>query len=249
MQAEGTFGILHLVYLVLSIVAFVLAFYFTRNAKKSEKVKTRVARVSGAILLFFILANRICVTYYDVEVNSRAGYTWLNLIPNTFCGLASLTLSLTLLLGKKDSVVLHCIAYLGILGGFVTMIYPDFLDSQDFFDIRSLTGLLHHTMMVWCVIEAIRNGWMAPTLRRFFCYPLGMCIVMTFGVFEMDCFDFKKAMQIGEPLLKSEPVLTSWYIVGLISVVLLFVFLVAYESKTRKVSVKSVLKSAFFGKS
>lgn len=230
---DGVYGIGHIVYLAVVAAAFVTGIYFLRKYRKNEKFCTVLLKVSAAALLAAITVNRISVTTYNVLVKKN-GDSWWTLLPHTFCALASLVLSLTVLFGKKDCCVLHCIAYLGFLGGTITMFYPDFLESQTFFDIRSITGLLHHTIMVWVVVVCVATGHLRPSLRKWYYYPLGLSVIMSIGLFEKECLGFETAMQIGEPLLKSAPVLTAWYTVGALSVALLLLFLYVYEKIRKK---------------
>ena len=221
---QGVYGIGHIVYLIISILLMVLGIIIIKLVKK-EDIYFRIIKISGIILLILILINRISVTYYDVVISKREGYSWLNIIPNTFCGLSSLILSLAIIFGKKDNVVLHFISYLGIIGGIITMFYPDFLESQNFFDLRSVSGLLHHTIMVWLVIICMLTKYIVPTMKKWSIFPIGLSMVMTFGLFEKDCLHFTKAMQIGEPLLKSAPIFTSWYVIGILILILHFLYL------------------------
>ena len=52
------------------------------------------------------------------------------------------------------------------IGGVITMFYPDFLESQTFFDLRSLSGLLHHTVMVWIVIICMLTKYIVPNNEK-----------------------------------------------------------------------------------
>ncbi len=233
-QYNGVYGISHIIYMVLCILLFLVSLICIKKYVKEEKTINKIIKTTALVLLIMIILNRISVTYYDVVVNKRDGYTWLNLIPNSFCGLSSLVLSLSVLFLKKDNKILHCISYLGFLGGFLTFFYPDFLDTQSFFDIRSITGLLHHTIMVYLIVLMILTKYFVPSLKKWHIYPIGMCIIMTFAIFLKDALGFSKSFQINEPLLKSSPVLTSWYIVGIISIILQILFIFIYEHLNNK---------------
>ena len=84
--------------------------------------------------------------------------------------------------------------------------------------------------------------YMTPELKKWKLYPIGLAFMMLFGIFLKDAFGFTKAMQIGEPLLKSLPVLTSWYILLVIDMVLFFSFLFSYEKLHNHKSFKESLK-------
>ncbi len=241
---QGVYGVGHIIYLIISILLMVLGITIITKLVKKENTYTRIIKISGIILLILILINRISVTYYDVVISKREGYSWLNLIPNTFCGLSSLILSLAIIFGKKDNVFLHFISYLGVIGGVITMFYPDFLESQTFFDLRSLSGLLHHTVMVWIVIICMLTKYIVPTMKKWAIFPISLSMIMTFGLFEKDCLKFSKAMQIGEPLLKSAPIFTSWYVIGILVLTLHFLYLLIYELKVNKKGLKEIFKLA-----
>ena len=49
-----------------------------------------------------------------------------------------------------------------------------------------------------------------------------------------------KAMQIGEPLLKSAPIFTSWYVIGILILILHFLYLFIYDLKVNKVGLKEI---------
>lgn len=52
---------------------------------------------------------------------------WYAIIPDSYCGMTSLVLSLAVIFGKKDNCVLHFTWLLGIFGGISTVIYATFV--------------------------------------------------------------------------------------------------------------------------
>lgn len=242
MKTSGVYSIYHIIYIIIALILMAVGLILTKKLATSQKAKNLIIKISGVILLITILINRFTVTYYDVIINQRVGYSFLNLIPNTFCGLASIVLSITIIFGKKDHLVLHFIGYLGFVGGLITIFYPDFLDSQAFFDIRSLTGLLHHTLMVWIVLVCLMTKYFIPSFKKWYIFPLGFSLMMTLGVLELDCFKFATAMQIQHPLLESLPILTSWYVIGILETLGVLVFTMLYEHLVNKVSFKQLFK-------
>lgn len=225
---EGLYGIYHICYLILFIILTIIIFKNVNKVKDMNKFY----RIIGIILFILICINRFTATYQNVVVNKVDGYTWWNLLPNTFCGMTSFVMSLALMFGKKNNVVFHCVAYIGFIGGILTLLYPDFLESQTFFDIRSITGLVHHTICVWLLPLFIKTGYMKPELKKWYIMPLGLSLYMSFGIFELDCLNMNKAMQINNPLISGVPI-TSWYSVGLVAVILEVIFLYLYEKKTK----------------
>ncbi len=240
---EGVYGLYHILYIIIVLILMGIGLFLTQKVVKKDKTKLLIVKISGIVLLIMILLNRITVTYYDVVINHREGYSFLNLIPGTFCGMASLITSLTIVFGKKDHLVLHFISYLGFFGGLITIFYPDFLESQTFFDIRSITGLIHHALLVWLFLVTMQTKYFVPSIKKWFVFPIGFAIMMCIGAFEYDALKFDSAMQINKPLLSSLPVLTSWYVVGLAEAMGTIVLIILYEIIVNKKTLKNIFKN------
>ena len=116
------FGWEHLTYLAVFIVFMIASLILIKIFVKSEKAKFITIKVVSALLLIFIVWNRIAIA---VQYKS-----WTNIIPDSFCGMSSLVLALACLIGKKNNNVLHFVFYVAIVGGFLTMIYPDFIGQN-----------------------------------------------------------------------------------------------------------------------
>lgn len=240
-EFPGVFCPMHIIYLIVTLLLTIIGTLIIIYKVKSEKTKTYIITISAILLFIAISVNRISVTYMQVK---NDGDSWIRLLPNTFCGLASLLLSVTVLVSKKDNlknnVVLHFVCYYGFFGAIASDIYPDYLESQTFTDIRSLTGLLHHSLMLWLICCLLATKRIKPDIKKFICYPAGYAIVMILGVFEKYVLKFNHAMNIGSPLISSLPILTSWYIIGIVSTlgVFLIEFLYFYFSKRRTLDIK-----------
>lgn len=107
------YGWEHFTYLAVCIVVAAAAIFFVRKYAKTEKTLSIVMRAVGGALFACILWNRISLCIK----NSNA----LTLIPDTFCGISSLILSLAMLIGKRNNIVFHFICYLGFVGGTLTL--------------------------------------------------------------------------------------------------------------------------------
>ena len=240
---NGIYGIGHIIYLITTLILIIGGAILIKKYVKNEKTINTIIKISAVVLLITIIINRISITYTNVVVNQRDGYTWLNLIPDTYCGLASIVLSLTIIFGKKDHIILHFISYIGFFGGLITMFYPDFLNTQTFFDLRSITGILHHTIMVWIIVITMLTRYIVPSIKKWCIFPIGLCIIMTIGILEIDMLGFEKGMQIGEPLLASMPKLTAWYTVLFAEMVGHFIYLLLYEILVNKKTFKQVFQN------
>lgn len=233
MILENVFGVEHVTYLIICTILFTISFYLINKIKDNEKIVKYIIKISAFILLVLITTNRIAITYYEVVVNKTEGYNWSFVIPSSWCGMTSLLLALSLLFLKKDNPVLHFVCYLGIFGGPLSVLYPYFIKSQGFFEIRSLTGLFHHTLMFWLIIVSIMTGYFKPTIKKCYYYPIGFTLMLLFGLFELKVLHFPTAMQLDEPLV-SGALITSWYIVAPASFVGILVALFIIECFKQK---------------
>ena len=205
------FGWQHLTYLAIFLVLAVVGTYCILKFVKNEKTLTIVIKSIAGALLLAILWNRICIT-----INNG---NWIYMIPNSFCGLSSLLLSISVLVGKKDNWFFHFICYLGFIGGLITLIYPDFLgQNQSFLYPATISGLLHHTIMFYLVLIMVITKYFVPTLKKWYYLPLGLACVMTYGLFLLDAVGHTSAMNITTPLL--EGTILTWWFTGIMVVAL-----------------------------
>ncbi len=226
LKYPGVFGLEHIIFLVIYFLLFALGIFFVLKIKNDEKKTNIVIKISAICLLIAILLNRFFIALYETTNKDE---TWLKLIPNSFCGLTSLLFSLAILFGKKDNKFLHFLTYLGFLGGLVTMFYPDFLDTQLFIDPRTLTGLIHHAIMLWLSIILIITSYIKPDIKKWYYFPIGIIIYHVIGVIEIKVFKFSGAMQIHDPFISEIPVLSSWYVLAVLETVFIVAFLFVYK--------------------
>ena len=225
---NGTYGLGRIIYLISALVLFFVGWFLVLKFAKTEKSKKLVVKITGLVLFVLILWNRISITIYNFMNNDEGIRNLLQLIPLSFCGTASLLNAIATLFLKKDNKILHCVSYYGLIGGIITMFYPTFLNEQDFFDARTVSGLLHHTVMVWLIITNMITGNFRPRANQWYVYPIGLCIMMTVGLFFHEAFGLN-AMQINEPLLSSAPVITSWYVLGPSTLIIHFAIICLFE--------------------
>ena len=144
--------------------------------------------------------------------------------------------------GKRNNPVLHFITYFGFFGGLATLLYPDFIDSQGFWEIRTLTGLIHHALMLYLSVMIIVTGYFKPDYKKWPNYIIGFMSVMTLGAFELEALNFPKAMYINDPLISSLPILTSWYMIFIVSSIAVLIFEFIYSKAANKNISKNRLK-------
>lgn len=189
------FGIEHILYVVIFLAFAVPSIFLIQKFAKTKKQKFWVFKFLGLLQLCLIVSNRISICL-------RNDSDFRYLIPDSFCGLVSLVLALTLLFGKKNNPILHFTNYIGFIGGMANIIYPTYISqNESFFYHATITGLLHHSMMVYIVVLSIIVGYFKPSLKKWYPLPIGLCFCMLLGLFEIHVIGLSDAFQIYNPLV------------------------------------------------
>ena len=226
------FGIEHILYIIISSFLGFVGLYFSYRYAKSDKAKMIILKCLAVALFLSVMTNRVSQVFrYD---NIR----WYCIIPDSYCAMTSLVLSLAVLFGKKDNNVYHFVWLLGLFGGISTVIYATFVSqNSSFFYIPTITGLLHHSFSAIVVIALLMFKQINITYKKWYCTLFGFTCYLTLGAFMMQAFDLSDAFHIAEPLLPNTP-LTAWvmgpmYATGY-AVILLIIELVRKELKKIK---------------
>lgn len=198
------FGMEHSLYIVLSTLLGGGVLLAAKKLAKTEKSQNLILKTLAGFLLVAIVTNRLSQVFrYDTV-------RWYCLIPESFCGMTSLVLSLGVLLGKKDNAVLHFAWLPGLFGGISTVIYATFVDqAPSFFYIPTISGMLHHSLSAMVVVAIFLFRQLDVTYKKWYCTLFGFTAYLTVGAFLMQTFDMSDAFHIAEPLLPGTP-LTAW---------------------------------------
>lgn len=219
-MAPQLFGWQHLTYLAIFIVGLIATVVLTKIFIKTDKQRFILMKVVAAILFVEIIMNRISVAirFHDAKM----------FIPNSYCGMTSLVLSLVVLFGRENNVCYQFLWYMGFVGGLATMIYPDFL-SQDvsFWYLPTISGLLHHTVLLYLCVLLIEHKWFTPKLKYWWVFPAGIGMYTIFGLFCMQIFKWGDAMSINNPILDGTPL--NWWFVLLVGTAGINLLLGGYE--------------------
>ncbi|NLW69940.1 MAG: YwaF family protein [Eubacteriaceae bacterium] len=214
------FGVEHLIYLAFSLSLTAAGLIFIRKMQREGRDTLPIIRITGGVLFICISLNRIAICAL------RDG--WSNLLPGSFCGASSLALSLLAVFGKRDNPALHCVAYTGLLGGLLTIAYPDFISqAPSIFYPMTITGLMHHSVMIYLVLAMLQTGFLKPSLKKWKYLPLGLCCYMTFGLFCVDVLGYIDAMYIEEAILPGTPL--KWFVLGPVFLLLHYLFLLFWD--------------------
>ena len=226
MEYPGVFCTEHLIYLAVFALISVISLPALKRFVTDKKKERTILRIAGIVLLICISVNRRSVTAAQIQKDPEV-YGWINLIPYTFCGFASLATAIAAIFGRDDNPAYHFLVWFGLAGGAASVVYPDFLFEQTFWDLRSFSGLVHHSVLLWICLFILLTGRMKPVMKKYVFYPAGFALMMLLGFFEIYVLGFPEAMNIDSPLLSSLPVLTSWYSLFILtSLLVLAVYLI-----------------------
>lgn len=208
----NVFGSVHIIYLITTLSLSALGLFCAKRYAKTEKAQTIVLKSIAIMLFIWILLNRLSQVYRYSDVR------WEQIIPDSFCGMTSLVLSLSVLFGKKDNAVYHFVWALGLVGAVTTIFYPTFLDQgPTVFYLPTISGLLHHSLTLVMVIALFLFDQIHVTYKKWYCTLFGFTSYLTLGAFQMEIFGFSDAFHIAEPIIEGTP-LTAWVMAPLYAV-------------------------------
>lgn len=218
------FGKEHLIYIAISLfVAFAVCFLSAKYAK-TEKSKNIIIKAASAILFLTIFANRLALVFEYEDVR------WQKLLTDSFCSTSSYVLSLAILFGKKNNVVLHFIWMIALVGGSIVTFYSDFIGQHpSFMYPPTILGMMHHTMSAIVVILLFMFGYINLTYKKWYCTLFGFTCYLAYGAFLHFVLDYSNPFYMAEPAISGTP-FTAWVIapiyIALYSIVLISVELV-----------------------
>lgn len=226
----SVFGIVHIIYLAITLSISVIGLYLAKKYAKTEKSQKIILKSIAVVLLIWIMINRLSQVFRYSEVR------WELIIPDSFCGMTSLLLSLSVLFGKKNNAVYHFVWALGIVGTTITLVYPNFLDqSSTVFYLPTISGLLHHSIALVLILALFLFNQITVTYKKWYYSLFGFTTYLTVGAFQMSVLGLDDAFHIVEPMLDGTP-LTVWvvapiYAAGYAVVLLAFELVRKYNGK------------------
>ena len=198
------FGWQHFVYLAIFTVLTTVGLICAKKFAKTEKSKNIIIKATGVALFLSILGSRLSITFCGSNPQ------WHHMLPNQFCGMSSLVLSLAVIFGKKNNNVYHFVWFLSLLGGIITLVYPDFLpQNPSFFYPPTITGMLHHSLAIVMVIILLMFNQIEITYKKWYCTLFGFTSYFTFGAFLIGFLGYGDAFHIKTPILSGTP-LNAW---------------------------------------
>lgn len=224
------FGIEHIIYICIFVIIMTASIVLVVKFIKTEKQINILMKAIGAVLLILIILNRIAISI-------REDYNWMYLIPDSFCGLCSFLFSFALLFGKKNNTLLHYVCYLGLIGGVANIVYPTYISQSDsFFYFATITGLLHHSVMVYGILLAYITKFFVPTFKKWYALPIGLACSLAFGEFLISALSFPDAFLIKEPIIKDS--ILTWYFLGALIIPASFIEMLIFDKVNKVVFFK-----------
>ncbi|MGM9858872.1 MAG: hypothetical protein ACI311_06470 [Bacilli bacterium] len=215
------YGYQHIIYLIIFFGLSISSLILIKKYVKSEKTLSIILKSLGGALLISILLNRFSIFYFKSNPHDPK-----LLLPDSYCGLTSLVLALAVLFGKKDNYAYHYLWLMGILGGGITVFYPDFIgQNQSFFYLPTISGLLHHSITLYICVYLIIFDFVHITYKKWYCTLIGFAFYMTYAVYLISLIGIDDALHIFTPLLSGTP-LYAWFLSILYAVLYAVILLV-----------------------
>lgn len=222
------FGIEHILYILITALIAAVCLLLCKKHADTQRRQEIILQVIAALLLAAILTNRLSQVFRYGQVR------WYCIIPDSFCGMTSLVLSLGVLLGKKNNNTLHFTWLLGLFGGIATVIYATFVDQDaSFFYLPTISGLLHHSLSATLCVAFLMFHYVDITYKKWYCTFFGFTAYLTVGAFLMQTFHLSDAFHIDEPLIPGTP-LTAWTMAPMYAVSYGLILLIAEIVKRKK---------------
>lgn len=227
------YGIEHFTYMGITAVLAGAGLICAKKFAKTERAQGFVLKGLALALLIAILTNRLSQVFrYETT-------RWVEIIPESYCGLTSLVLSLAVLFGKKDNNAYHFLWILALFGGISTVIYATFIDQgPTIFYLPTISGLVHHSFSATLVIALLLFKQIHITYKKWYCTLFGFTCYLALGAFLIGGLGLSDAFHIYTPLIPDTP-LTTWVMAPIYAVcyalLLLIIELVrGYNAKKKK---------------
>ncbi len=224
----------HIIYIILSTLAIILALFNTNKIKNIKKFKFYL----GLILFIIMVINRAALAYYgNIYTKYSPHVTAFMMFPNSWCSAASITLSICLMLDVKHRFICFPI-WLAIFGGIMATIMPVYLNEQPHTELDTITSLIFHSIMIFAAFFLLISKEYKPQKYDFLEFTLGMLLISFIGIIQKLDMHYEYAMQIDEPFLTSTKFLKilscNWIIIIVCSLFIMLVhnIIIHFETKT-----------------
>lgn len=208
----------HVIMMFIAILSLTLGIIFLKKKIKTEKQLDILLRILAGVTLAFLIASRISNTYHNIADGTEEmffgevrKYNWWMLIPHTYCSMAALILSIVVLSGKyKNNFIIDGLYSLVMLGMLTNIFRPDYINTDPFFELRTLGAIIYHVTMGYIIIALFLTNNLELKIKNIYRTVVMLSFVITFGVFELTALNFATAFSITVPMIKGFK-LSYWY--------------------------------------
>ena len=203
MPAE-LYGIEHFTYIGITSALAAAGLILAKKYAKTERSQNIVLKSLALLLFAAIMTNRLSQVFRYETTH------WVDIIPESYCGLTSLLLSLAVLFGKKDNNAYHFLWALALFGGISTVVYPAFIgQGPTVFYLPTISGLAHHSLSATLAVALLLFGQLRITYKKWYCTFFGFTCYLTLGAFLIGALGLSDAFHIYTPIISDTP-LTTW---------------------------------------
>ena len=198
------YGIEHFTYIGVTAALAAVGLIYAKKVAKTEKAQTVVLKSLALALFIAILTNRLSQVFRYETIR------WVEIIPESYCGLTSLVLSLAVLFLKKNNGAYHFLWILALFGGISTVVYPAFIgQGPTIFYLPTISGLLHHSFSATLAVALLLFKQIDITYKKWYCTFFGFTCYLSLGAFLIGGLGLSDAFHIYTPLISDTP-LTTW---------------------------------------
>lgn len=223
----------HILYLVLSTVVIAGLLTLFAFTIKSEKGKGITLKIIALLTIFFHYLS----LYYKFLTTGKAYVDDTLLFPIFPCNLAMWLLLIVAFLDKKSKVfrvLAEFLFYFGIIGSIFGNVFNVYYKAHPTLtDIGTIKSLVSHSLLMLGSLYLLVGGFIKIRVRNVISGLWGLFIVFMDAclvIILYSAFGRKvpNVMGIIEPYFENLPWLSS-YLIGLVGVVLVFIFTALYE--------------------
>lgn len=213
----------HILFMVVIALIMGLSIFLILKFVPKEKMFIPI-KILATIGLILIIIYRIVVA------KSRTS-TFIDFLPDTYCSMMGFIMPLVVLFFKPNTKIFQYALFAGMIGGLLTYIYPDFIVYFDtMFNIHPFIGYLYHVFMLFIFLIAIISKYFVPTFKNWISLPIGLAFMVVVGVFGNSVLNQSNNMYLNAPLI--DGTFFTWYIVGILFLVLYTLIIQIYEMCT-----------------
>lgn len=165
------FNWFYFMYIIFAIGSFVGLYFLLR--KMSEKIKTIVV---GAILVFNLVLHFLKLTFPPYSTNPDLAMSQIWFI--NICGVSILVFPIIFF--SKNKTLKDFMLYLGVISGFLALVYPTEAINKDPFALDTIRFYLAHSIIIIAPLLMVSLKLHTISYRRIWAMPLIICAYLLF---------------------------------------------------------------------